>query len=323
MGRTRLYRGGELVKENFPPAEISDYLTDPSAVVWLDVYASQHEEVAAIHEELGLHRLAVEDALQHNERPKLDRYPSHLFLSCYTAHLDTDSGRLHLGQVSAFIVSNAMVTVHMDEGFEVANIVKRWDQEPGLSKQGVGFMVYGLIDYVVDSQLSAVEELDAQLEDLEDILFDDRPTDREVQRRTFELRKSMVRLRRVILPMREAVLALQRRDLASMDETLAPYFQDVYDHILRATEWIDSLRELMTAVFETHLTARSNRLNVITKQVTSWASIIAVPTAITGFYGQNVPYPGFDQPIGFWTSTLATLGLSGVLYIAFKRKGWL
>jgi magnesium transporter len=102
-----------------------------------------------------------------------------------------------------------------------------------------------------------------------------------------------------------------------------PYFQDVYDHVLRATEWTESLRDLVTTILETHLTIQGNRLNVITKQVTSWAAIIAVPTAITGFYGQNVPFPGFAAQHGFITSSALIVVLSGILYLVFRRKGWL
>ena len=120
-----------------------------------------------------------------------------------------------------------------------------------------------------------------------------------MQRRTFELRKSLVLLRRVVLPMREVLNSLLRRDLHVVDGEILPYFHDVYDHVLRATEWTESLRDLVTTILETHLTVRGNRLNVIMKQVTSWAAIIAVPTAVTGFYGQNVPYPGFGHTCRF------------------------
>lgn len=328
MGRTRLYRDGELVKENFPVAEISDHLQEPGCLVWLDMLASHTDDVNAISEELGIHKLAVEDALQVHERPKLDRYATHLFLSAYSTQLDPRTGQVKLGEISAFIMPNALVTVRNDQkggedSFDMDEVVRRWDAEPELSRYGVGYLLHGLLDYVVDTQLSAAEVLDDELEHLEEMLFDDRPADKEMQKRTFELRKSLVRMRRVVLPMREAVLALQRRDLSSINPELQPYFQDVYDHILRVTEWLDSLREMVTTVFETHLNARSNRLNVIMKQVTSWAAIIAVPTAVTGFYGQNVPYPGFGQHIGFWTSTAVTLALSALLYVTFKRKGWL
>ena len=104
---------------------------------------------------------------------------------------------------------------------------------------------------------------------------------------------------------------------------MGPYFQDVYDHVLRATEWTESLRDLVSTILETHLTVRGNRLNVIMKQVTSWAAIIAVPTAVTGFYGQNVPYPGFGHVAGFWTSTVIIVGMACALYVIFRRKGWL
>ena len=123
--------------------------------------------------------------------------------------------------------------------------------------------------------------------------------------------------------MREVLNTLMRRDLHLVEEPMSPSFQDVYDHVLRATEWTESLRDLVTSVLETNLTIQGNRLNVITKKVTSWAAIIAVPTAITGFYGQNVPYPGFSQKSGFYASTLVIILLSGFLYWLFKRKDWL
>ena len=104
---------------------------------------------------------------------------------------------------------------------------------------------------------------------------------------------------------------------------MTPYYQDVYDHVLRATEWTESLRDLVTTILETNLTIQGNRLNVIMKKVTSWAAIIAVPTAVTGFYGQNVPYPGFGPWSGFVVSTAVIVLLVVVLYVAFKRRGWL
>jgi magnesium transporter len=323
MSRTRLYRHGVLEAEGFPVADVSDHIADPSSVVWFDLCEPTEQELASISEELGLHPLAVEDAVQVHERPKLDRYASHLFVTAYGVGLDVTSGQLAMHEVAAFVTANALVTVRKTESFDIAAVVARWDQSPDLAKHGVGFLLYGLLDYVVDTHFEAVQALDTQLEGLEDQLFDDAPKDKEMQRRTFELRKSLVRLRRVVLPMREVVNSLLRRDLQVVDPAMAPYFQDVYDHVLRASEWTESLRDLVSTIFETHLNLRSTRLNVIMKQVTSWAAIIAVPTAVTGFYGQNVPYPGFEQPIGFWTSTVVTLVLSGLLFAYFRRKGWI
>jgi magnesium transporter len=123
--------------------------------------------------------------------------------------------------------------------------------------------------------------------------------------------------------MREVANTLMRRDMHIVDDTLMPYYQDVYDHVLRAAEWTDSLRDLVTTIRETQLALQGNRLNMIMKKVTSWAAIIAVPTAVTGFYGQNVPYPGFGKPEGFWVSTIAMVAISALLYAAFRKRDWL
>jgi len=126
-----------------------------------------------------------------------------------------------------------------------------------------------------------------------------------------------------VIPMREVVNSLMRRDLHLVDDQMAPYFQDVYDHVLRVTEWTESLRDLVTTLRETQLNLQSNRLNSIMKKVTGWAAIIAVPTAITGYYGQNLPFPGFQQTWGYWVSTSVVVGLSVGLYVLFRRKDWL
>jgi magnesium transporter len=123
--------------------------------------------------------------------------------------------------------------------------------------------------------------------------------------------------------MREVVNTLIRRDLHVVGEDLMPYYQDVYDHVLRAAEWTDSLRDLVTSILETNVTIQGNRLNVITKKVTGWAAIIAVPTLITGYFGMNVPYPGFAERGGFAASVAAMILAGLVLYIVFKRKDWL
>jgi magnesium transporter len=238
-------------------------------------------------------------------------------------NLDTESGELSSDEINAFITSNALVTVRKSTHFDMDAVMLRWDGSADLASSGVGFLLHGLLDYVVDTHFEAVQSLDTQIEALEDDLFDDNPRDKEMQRRTFELRKSLVLLRRAALPMREVVNSLMRRDLRIVDAEIMPYFQDVYDHVLRATEWTESLRDLVTTILETHLTVRGNRLNVIMKQVTSWAAIIAVPTLVTGFYGQNVPYPFFGRIAGFWTSTLIMVGLVVALYAIFRRKDWL
>ncbi len=323
QARTRLYRNGALVIEGFPVAEISDYLADDSVVIWLDLRDPDRDDLGVLSEEFGLHPLAIEDAVHERERPKLDRYRSHLFITAYGARLDRETGQLATSELAAFVTERALITVRKDDGLDIGAVVERWDASPDLAKDGVGYLLYGLLDYIVDGHFDTVQTLDEEIEDLEDQLFSSVPQDRELQRRSFELRKSLVLLRRVVLPMREVVNALMRRDLHVVGDQLQPYYQDVYDHVLRATEWTESLRDLVTTILETNLTIQANRMNVITKKVTSWAAIIAVPTFITGFYGMNVPYPGFGRHVGFAVSTTVMIIAGLVLYIVFKRKDWL
>ncbi|TVT53291.1 magnesium transporter CorA family protein [Amycolatopsis rhizosphaerae] len=323
MARTRLYRNGVLEAENFPAADISDHLGDPGATVWLDMCAPTEEDLATIAEELSLHRLAVEDAVHEHQRPKLDRYDTHAFLTAYAVRLDPATGVLGKAEVAAFLTERALVTVRKDEDFDIDDVVRRWDSAAELGKSGVGFLVHGLLDHVVDSHFDAVQALDEEIEALEDLVFAEDVDHKDMQRRSLHLRKSLVTLRRVVLPMREVVNALMRRDFHIVDDVLMPYYQDVYDHVLRATEWTESLRDLVTTIRETQLNLQGNRLNTIMKKVTSWAAIIAVPTAITGFYGQNIPYPGFDQTWGFWVSTAVIVILSAALYVVFRRRDWL
>jgi magnesium transporter len=323
LARTRVYRDGKLEKQDFPVDDVSEYLKDDDTIVWVDLCAPDAKDLAVVAEELGLHALAVEDAVETRQRPKLDRYSTHEFLNMYDVKLDVATGEVALNEISAFITPKALVTVRKSPTFDMEEVMARWDASSDLARYGVGFLLYGLIDHVVDGHFEAVQALDEEIEKLEDLLFDERPHDADVQRHSFELRKSLVTIRRVVLPMREVVNTLIRRDLKVVPEAMTPYFQDVYDHVLRATEWTESLRDLVTTILETNLTLQGNRLNVITKKVTSWAAIIAVPTAVTGFYGQNLPYPGFAQHSGFFFSSGLIIVLSVGLYFAFRRKDWL
>jgi magnesium transporter len=323
QARTRLYRDGRLELEGFPVADISDHLAEGSVTIWLDLRDPDRDDLDVLSEEFGLHPLAVEDAVYEHERPKLDRYGSHLFLTAYGARLDMASGKLATSELSAFVTRQALITVRKDDGLDIGAVVERWDASPDLARFGVGFLLYGLLDYIVDGHFETVQSMDEAVEGLEDQLFAATPQSLDVQRRSFELRKSLVLLRRIVLPMREIVNTLLRPDLKVVAEDLMPYYHDLYDHVLRATEWTESLRDLVTSILETNLTIQGNRLNIITKKVTGWAAIIAVPTAITGYFGMNVPYPGFGKMAGFVLSVAFIIVAGLVLYFIFKRKDWL
>ena len=324
QARTRVYKDGRLVAQGFPVERISDHLADGPATVWLDLRDPDRGDLAVLQEEFGLHPVAIEDALVDRERPKIDRYRTHLFLTAYSARLDRATGELATSELAAFILPHALITIRKDDGLDIGKVVERWDASPDLAAKGVGYLMYGLLDYIVDGHFEAVQSLDDEVEGLEDDLFSPSSLmDLQVQRRSFELRKSLVILRRIVLPMREVLNTVMRRDLRHVNDDLMPYYQDVYDHVLRAAEWTDSLRDLVTTILETNLTIQGNRMNIITKKVTSWAAIIAVPTFITGFYGMNVPYPGFSDHVGFIVASVIMIGSGALLYWVFRRNDWL
>jgi magnesium transporter len=318
----KVWREGKVVQEDFPFHELSDKLGEESSLVWMDVQAPDHHRLQELADELSLDPNAIEDAVSAQERPKTTRYAEHTFVTAYAAHLSKDSAELQTPRISAFLVGNALITVRNSDEFDMHPVVARWHENAKLLKHGVHGLMHGLLDVIVDSHFDAVQKMDDQLEDLEDSLFDEKPLSRQVQRAAFERRKALVALRRIVLPMREVVSGLMRQ-LDPKDAELMSYYQDLYDHVLRASEWTESLRDMVSTIFETNLSLSDTRMNEIMKKLTSWAAIIAVPTAVTGFFGQNVPYPGFGHWSGFLVSSLIIVLLAGGLYIGFRRREWL
>ncbi len=320
---TRVWRKGLLDGEDFPLADVSDQLEDPDTLVWVDLLNPSRELLFELAGELGLHELAVEDALGPHQRPKLDKYESHSFLSCHSVSIDEDASRLVETEIDAFINSRWLITVRKDDGFSMTPVVRRWDRSPDLVVHGVTFLLYGLLDIVIDGYFDTVQGFDDYYDTVSAGLFADEPLSPDDQRNWFEMRRALVRLHRLVVPMREVVSSLMRREHSEMPEVLYPYFQDVYDHILRVNESTDSLRDLVSTIVETNISLRDYRQNQVMKKVTSWAAIIAVPTLITGWYGQNVPYPGSEQMWGVYASAGLVVGLSGGLFILFRRREWL
>lgn len=322
--RTRVWRNGKLEKEDFPFAQVSDYLAEPDCLVWADLLCPDTATLDQLAEELDLDPHAVEDALARRERPKVTRYATHLFMTADAIALD-EQGELQVGRVSSFSTKRGFVTVRLDNKLDMDAVIQRWDENADLLKFGPRVLLHGVLDEILDRYFETVESLDERIERIEDILFDENANAaREVSRQTFRLRHSLVDARRAILPMREVINTLMRRVTAEdQPAELVPYFEDLYDHAMRAAEWTESLRDMVTSIFETNMSLADTRMNMIMKQLTAWAAIIAVPTAITGFFGQNIPYPGFGEHSGFWFSTASILLIAGALYMTFKRKDWL
>jgi len=320
---TRAYRAGEVVATDFAVADVSEWLAQPDVIVWVDYCQPSAADLHEIASELGLHELAVEDALAAGQRPKVDRYPTHLFFSCHAAKVNATIDGLDESEVNAFVSERWFITVRKADGFPLDEVTSRWDRSPDLAALGTSFLLYGLIDAVVDDYFDTVQAFDEFYDDVSAGIFDEKPLDPDQQRHWFQMRQALVRFHRLAVPMREAISNLMRRDRNSVPEGLYPYYQDVYDHILRITESTDALRDLVTTIVETNLSLRDYRQNQIMKKVTSWAGIIAVPTLVTGFYGMNLPFPGFATHRGFHLALVLMLCLSGGLYVIFRRKDWL
>lgn len=332
--RSRVWdRDGRVIATDFPFEEISDYLARDDALTWVDLCAPDHGDLDRLADELDLDPLAVEDAIARVERPKALRYRSHTFFTAYAARypegLSEEEGeidlaeRITLDKVSAFVLPHGLVTVRSPE-FDVEALEARWQDNADLLRYGVGTLVHGLLDAVVDSHFDAVQVLDDAIEGLEDVLFDEAVAATRVQRATYRLRKELVQLRRVVLPMREVVNGvLRHRHEAGAPAELDASYDDLYDHVLRVTEWTELLRDMVSALFETNLSLQDSRLNNVMKKLTAWAAIIAVPTAVTGYFGQNVPYPGYGKWWGFLLSVGVIVVIGGALYAVFKRKNWI
>lgn len=325
MQTTRLYVDGRLESTDIDTGELAATLREKGGeddtFAWIDLTVDSTDELDRLAEELGLHALAVEDARSPRERTKLARFDSHLLLTVSHATVG-DDGVVGLAQLTAFLTKSLVVTVR-DERFPIERVAERIDENADFATHGTAFIVWALLDAIVDEHIAALDEFDDVTEVLGRELFGAEADPVSLQRRAFALRRSISGLRHATIPLREVVTSLVRRETMFVPDALQPYFSDVYDHTLHAADWTDSLREQVSSILETNVAMQGNRMNEIMKKVTSWAAIIAVPTAITGFFGQNLEFPGFGTVWGFVMSLVILVGAGGGLWWVFRRNGWL
>lgn len=300
-------------------------------VVWIDITDADAAQLEAVSACLGLHELAVEDVLGEHQRPKLDHYGTHMFLVTHAVHVDRQQNELVRSEIDAFVGENWLVTVrkasdadaHAAPSVDMEAARQRAARSAHLARHGVSFLLYGILDLVVDGYFNAIEAFDEFFEDLSEQIFSGEPLNATEQREWFKMRQALVQFHRLAVPLREAVSALMRHENRTVPEELYPYFQDVYDHILRVSESTEALRDLVGTIVETNLSLRDYRQNQSMKMVTSWAAIIAVPTLVTGFYGMNVPFPGAGRTGGVVAAIVLIVALSAALYFAFRKRDWL
>jgi magnesium transporter len=319
---TRAWRGSEVVASDFPLAEVSEHLDTEDEIVWVDLCAPDADELHRLAEELELHELAVEDALSEHQRPKLDRYASHLFVTCHAIWWQ-EGGEFRTTEIDCFVGPRWLITVRKNDRFAIEPLLDRWDQSSNLVSHGVSFLLYALLDVVVDGYFDCINAFDDYYDHVSEGLFADTPLEPREQRDWFETRRDLVKFHRLVAPVREVVSGLMRREQGAVQEPLYPYYQDLYDHVLRVVESSDATRDLVATIVETNLSLRDYRQNQIMKKVTSWAAIIAVPTLVTGYYGMNIPYPGFARHWGVWFSSVLMIAVVAALWTSFRRRDWL
>jgi magnesium transporter len=324
--RTRLYQDGKVIAQDFGADEVVAKLEEhPGAVLWLDLLDPDLGDLQSVAHDFHLHPLAIEDAVHDHQRPKLDRYRGHMFMNVYSVsvHTDGDTPKLTKHEISSFITERALITVRKSDA-DLQPLIDRWDADPALNaKGGVSFLVYGLLDLIVDGQFAAANQLDEAMDKTEDRILDEGGAPRVVRRYGFALRKTLAALRRPVAPMPDLIRQVLRADSQLLNDHLAPYYRDVDDHAQRATDTIDGARDRINGLLEADLTEQSNSLNDTTRKLAAWAAIIAVPTALTGYFGQNLPYWGYQTFWGFLLSLGLIVVTAGGLYIYLRRRGWL
>jgi magnesium transporter len=319
----RAYGEGDKSREGASLDEVSDLLELRGATVWVDLDDPSPADMEVLAAELGLHHLAVEDALERHQRDKYVHYDDHLFLVCHAVQLDVEPVELRTDEVDAFIGDRWFVTVHKGQRDLLDRASARWNRGHELVKHGVGFLVYGLLDVVLDGYSDTIEVFEQYYDGKADRVFGDEPLEPGEQRQWFEMRRALNTFRRTVSPLTEALESMADRDVERFSPHVAPYLRDIATEIKRVASEVEALRDLVGQIVEVNITLRDYRQNLIMKKVTSWAAIIAVPTLVTGYYGMNVPYPGSGATWGVITASAVSIGASGALYLMFRRKNWL
>ena len=291
---------------------------------WLDISNPESEEVDLVAHELELHPLAVEDARHGHQRPKIDQYETHYFVVFYAIEAP-GPGIVNYHEVAIFVVANAIVTVHAGD-FAARQAVEKRFVEGRLPTSGL--LLHALLDTIVDQYFEVVDQYGERIELLEQFVAEEAGPNlhraHAPLRELFLVKRDLLQLRKTIAPEREVLQVLVRGDIRELRETgKRAYFQDVYDHILRVTDEIDTFRELSSNVIDAYLAAASNRLNEVVKVLTSIATVLLVLTVVTSFFGQNWEFIPYGSATLFWLSMTVQLVAAVALTVYFRRRGWL
>lgn len=290
-------------------------------LVWLGLYEPTLELLQQVQAQFNLHPLAIEDALSAHQRPKLERYGDCLFLVARTAQLV--NGRIALGETHLFVGRGFVVTVRHGASVSYTPVREQTEACPKLLAHVEDYILYAILDYIVDNYAPVLETIMAEVEGIEDCVLKRELLQSEVER-LYLLRRDLLRLRTAVVPLVEVCRKLEHDEMVAIDEEMQPRFRDVSDHLRRAQDEIDALREVLAFAFEASLMLGQAQQTVITRRLAAWAAILAVPTAIAGLYGMNFEnMPELKWQYGYYAVVAGIFLICGVLYWRFKKNRWL
>ncbi|MDB5071214.1 MAG: magnesium and cobalt transport protein CorA [Candidatus Eremiobacteraeota bacterium] len=322
--RCMIFTGKDTARALKDPHEISDLLKDEHNFVWFDLAEPTQDDLQLLQEEFSLHPTAVEDAALVHERPKIESYDTYWLVVLHASTLD-DQKKLVLHEIAVFVGKNFVVTIRAHPVFALDEIERRWLSKNSIPHTSTG-LLYVILDVVVDGYHPVATEYDERLVALENrVLGSERNRPQRVLREVLAFKRDLVSLRHAVSPVRDIVSPLVRGDLAPLDPALIAYFRDVYDHALRVTDQIDSIRDLLNSTLDIHLSSEAHRQGEVSKQLTTIATIFLPLSYLTGFFGQNFGWMvnhidklGSFLYLGIGSQVLAL----AILMIYFKRKGW-
>jgi magnesium transporter len=301
--------------------EIDKY-KEPGTLVWLDLVNPGPAELELLRTKLKLHPLALEDLEKRRQRPKVDTYPGQYVIVAYEILPGSAAERLDLGELHLIATKDAMVSVHWAPSPVVDDLRARFRQSAPLVGSNVGGLLYEILDGITDGYFPLLDRLSEQIERFEERIVSGRQNQL-LLRDVLLVKRRLLELRRVVAPLRDVANALLRRDLEIVDATAVPYYQDLYDHLVRVLDSVDLYRDLVAAALDANLSVTNNNLNVIVKRLTAFTVLLMVPTLIAGVYGMNFRYmPELSWPWGY-PLALGLMALSIVgLGVFFRSRDW-
>jgi magnesium transporter len=315
------YAGGRRVAD-VKLSDVHEVLKEDNQFVWIGLHEPSEDVLSQVQKEFGLHDLAVEDAHLAHQRPKVELYNDTIFVVLRTAQINQEH-HTEFGETHFFVGKNFIVVVRHGSSVSYTEVRARCESMPELLNKGQGFVLYAVMDFIVDRYFPVVHEMEMELEAIEDKIFKEKPS-RETTEQIYILKRELLEVRRAVSPLVDICNRLMRFDIKSISSETQPYFRDVYDHVVRINEMVDNTRELLNTALEANFSLISISQSDVSKKFAGWAAIIAVPTMIAGFYGMNFKFmPETEWPYGFYAVLLFTVGACILLYYFFRRSGWL